>query len=108
MRKEFVTKVNNIDLFKKKVLIYGSKFKRFAFLDSNNFNQNNSEHTYYEYDYLAGIGSIKEIISNDPAGFILAAKNTSGFKPFTESALDFVRQGITSLDEVIRITGSGV
>ncbi|MCK4843084.1 MAG: type II/IV secretion system protein [Methylococcales bacterium] len=43
---------------------------------------------------------------NDPAGFILAAKNTSGFKPFTESALDFVRQGITSLDEVIRITGT--
>ncbi|MCD4834066.1 MAG: anthranilate synthase component I family protein [Bacteroidales bacterium] len=69
MRKEFVTEVNNIDSFKKKVLIYGSKFKRFAFLDSNSFNQNNSEHTYYEYDYLAGIGSIKEIISNDSAGF---------------------------------------
>ena len=45
---------------------------------------------------------------NDSAGFTLAAKNTVGFKPFTESAIDFVRQGITTLDEVIRITGSGV
>ena len=45
---------------------------------------------------------------NDSAGFTLAAKNTAGFKPFTESAVEFVRQGITTLDEVIRITGSGV
>lgn len=45
---------------------------------------------------------------NDSAGFTLAAKNTAGFKPFTESSIDFVRQGITTLDEVIRITGSGV
>jgi len=45
---------------------------------------------------------------NDSAEFTLAAKNTTGFKPFTESAIDFVRQGITTLDEVIRITGSGV
>ena len=45
---------------------------------------------------------------NDSAGFTLAAKNTTGFKPFTVSAIDFVRQGITTLDEVIRITGSGV
>ena len=45
---------------------------------------------------------------NDSAAFTNAAKNTAGFKPFTESALDFVREGITTLDEVIRITGSGV
>jgi len=45
---------------------------------------------------------------NDSAGFTQAAKNTAGFKPFTESAVEFVRQGITTLDEVIRITGSGV
>jgi len=44
---------------------------------------------------------------NDSAAFTLAAKNTPGFKPFTECALEFVRQGITTLDEVIRITGSG-
>jgi len=44
---------------------------------------------------------------NDSAAFTLAAKSTPGFMPFTECALEFVRQGITSLDEVIRITGSG-
>ncbi len=44
---------------------------------------------------------------SDSASFSLAAKNTPGFKPFSESALDFVRQGITTIDEVIRITGSG-
>ena len=45
---------------------------------------------------------------NDSAAFTIAAKNSPGFVPFTECALDFVRSGITSLDEVIRITGSGV
>ncbi len=45
---------------------------------------------------------------NDSAAFTQAAKSTPGFVPFTECALKFVRQGITSLDEVIRITGSGV
>jgi len=45
---------------------------------------------------------------NDSAAFSQAAKKTPGFKPFTECSLDFVRQGITTLDEVIRITGSGV
>jgi len=44
---------------------------------------------------------------NDSAAFTLAAKNTPGFTPFTECAIEFVRQGITTLDEVIRITGSG-
>ncbi len=43
----------------------------------------------------------------DSSAFTLAAENTPGFVPFTECALEFVRQGITSLDEVIRITGSG-
>lgn len=45
---------------------------------------------------------------NDSAAFTLAAKNTESYQPFSECALKFVRQGITSLDEVIRITGSGV
>ncbi|MFW5442930.1 MAG: GspE/PulE family protein [Methylococcaceae bacterium] len=46
--------------------------------------------------------------NNDTAAFTAAAKNTSGYQPFNTCALEFVRQGITSLDEVIRITGSGV
>lgn len=45
---------------------------------------------------------------NDSAGFTQAAKQTPGFTPLAESALDFVRQGITTVEEVIRISGSGV
>jgi MSHA biogenesis protein MshE len=44
---------------------------------------------------------------NDSPAFITAAKATPGFKPFTVGALEFAQQGITSLDEVMRITGSG-
>ncbi len=44
---------------------------------------------------------------NDSAAFTQAALNTPGFKPFTECALDLARQGITTVDEVIRISGSG-
>ena len=44
---------------------------------------------------------------NDSAAFTQAARNTPGYTPFNECALEFVRQGITSLNEVIRITGSG-
>jgi len=52
--------------------------------------------------------SLDALRRSDSAAFITAAKNTASFKPFTESALDFVKEGVTSLDEVIRITGSGV
>lgn len=45
--------------------------------------------------------------NNDSAAFTQAAKSTPGFIPFTQCAVDFVRQGITTVDEVIRITGSG-
>jgi len=44
---------------------------------------------------------------SDSPAFITAAKLTPGFKPFTVSALEFARNKITTLDEVIRITGSG-
>ncbi len=45
---------------------------------------------------------------HDSAAFTEAAINTPGFRPFTECALDFAKQGITTVNEVIRITGSGV
>ena len=44
---------------------------------------------------------------SDSPAFIAAAKLTPGFKPFTVSALEFARKHITTLDEVMRITGSG-
>jgi len=52
--------------------------------------------------------SLDALRRSDSAAFITAAKNTPSFRPFTESALDFVKEGVTTLDEVIRITGSGV
>ncbi|NOQ24334.1 MAG: aminodeoxychorismate synthase component I [Bacteroidales bacterium] len=61
MRKEIIVSVEKDNDFKKKLLVYGNKFKRFAFLDSNNFNLNKSEYTYFEYNFLAGLGSIEEI-----------------------------------------------
>ncbi|MCK5171257.1 MAG: anthranilate synthase component I family protein [Bacteroidales bacterium] len=69
MREELHITVDNKDTFKKKLLIYGNIYSRFAFLDSNNFDLNNSEHTYYEYNFLAGLGSIKEIIGKESSGF---------------------------------------
>jgi MSHA biogenesis protein MshE len=45
---------------------------------------------------------------NDSAAFTQAAINTPGYLSFSECALNLVRQGITTLDEVIRITGAGI
>jgi MSHA biogenesis protein MshE len=43
---------------------------------------------------------------NDSAAFIIAANATPGFKTFSEQALELVRQGATTLHEVIRISGT--
>lgn len=69
MRKVFQVDINNHNSFKKKILIYGNQYEKFVFLDSNNFNLNNSNQTYYEYDFLAGLGSVKEIKDNKNIGF---------------------------------------
>lgn len=41
---------------------------------------------------------------NDSAEFIAAARATPGFKTFTEQALELVKQGMTTLHEVMRIS----
>jgi MSHA biogenesis protein MshE len=41
---------------------------------------------------------------NDSSAFVTAARNTLGFKSFSVQALDLVRQGLTTLHEVMRIT----
>ena len=62
MRKELIISVNNIEEFKTKLLIYSNKTDTFALLDSHDFCQKNaSDYTYNEYDFIAGIGSEKEI-----------------------------------------------
>jgi para-aminobenzoate synthetase component I len=62
MRKKLDIKITNIEEFKSKLLIAGKEYKRFVLLDSNNYTQDKtSNYTYYEFDFLAGIGSVKEI-----------------------------------------------
>ncbi|MCQ8105081.1 GspE/PulE family protein [Methylomonas sp. SURF-2] len=41
---------------------------------------------------------------NDSASFISAARATPGFKTFTEQALELVKQGTTTLHEIMRIS----
>ncbi|PPD32793.1 MAG: MSHA biogenesis protein MshE [Methylomonas sp.] len=41
---------------------------------------------------------------NDSAGFVTAARSTPNFKSFTEHALELVKQGSTTLNEVMRIS----
>lgn len=43
---------------------------------------------------------------SDNAAFTTAAYATPGFKSFAEQALELVKQGVTTLDEVIRISGA--
>lgn len=83
MRKELIISVENNNDFKERLLVYGSKFKRFAFLDSNSFNKNNSGYTYFEYDFLAGLGSIKEITGTGINSF----KNLHEFNETTKDWL---------------------
>jgi MSHA biogenesis protein MshE len=42
---------------------------------------------------------------NDSAAFTVAAAGAEGFRPFTQCALDYAAQGVTSLEEVMRISG---
>ena len=42
---------------------------------------------------------------NDPAGFENAARGQDGYKPLVLNALDYAREGITSLAEAMRLSG---
>ena len=44
---------------------------------------------------------------NDSSGFTQAALQTSGFIRFSACAAEYAEQGITTVDEVMRITGAG-
>ncbi len=45
--------------------------------------------------------------NNNTSAFSKAALETENFKPFTLCAFDLVKQGLTTVEEVIRITGAG-
>jgi len=42
---------------------------------------------------------------NNPSDFENAARNQDGYRPLIENALDYARQGITSLSEAMRLSG---
>jgi len=48
---------------------------------------------------------IKALRLNDVAGFAKAAHACKTYQPLSESVLDLVRKGITSVNEAIRIVG---
>ena len=75
MRQVFHTNIKDLDSFKKRLLFYGNKFNRFAFLDSCNFNKHNTQFSYYDYDFIAALGSVKEIEVSNTSNF----KNLSTF-----------------------------
>lgn len=75
MRQVFHTNINDQESFKKRLLIYGNQFNRFAFLDSCNFNKHNTQFSYYDYDFISALGSLKEIKLSNTSNF----KNLSAF-----------------------------
>ncbi|MGD0961142.1 MAG: GspE/PulE family protein [Methylomonas sp.] len=50
--------------------------------------------------------TLEALRRNDAAAFNAAARNTPGFRSFVMQALELVEQGMTSLHEVIRISGN--
>jgi MSHA biogenesis protein MshE len=41
---------------------------------------------------------------NDSAAFVIAARNTPNFKTFSEQAMELVKQGLTTVQEIMRIS----
>ncbi|MDA3779408.1 MAG: anthranilate synthase component I family protein [Bacteroidales bacterium] len=70
MRKAIKIKNKSIEEIKKQILLLGDKSSKFVFLNSNNFNgKHTSKFTNKNYDFIAAIGSFKNITTNDYDGF---------------------------------------
>lgn len=60
MRKFSSYYIDDVSLFTKKLLSWSRNYKEICILDSNNYrNILTSDHTYHDYDVIAGIGSLK-------------------------------------------------
>lgn len=57
------------------------------------------------YELLELDTRLTEVLRVDPGSFVAAARASSSFRPLVHCALDYARRGITSLDEVIRVSG---
>ncbi|HAN18142.1 MAG: aminodeoxychorismate synthase component I [Bacteroidetes bacterium GWC2_33_15] len=69
MRASLKIDIQDIHLFKQKLLTWGNSFDTFVFLDSNDFTKINKEFTYYEYDFLAGVNVNKDLTASEFNGF---------------------------------------
>ena len=69
MRKCLDINVSNIDEFKTKLLLSSDQFSEFALMDSNGFNNHATKFNYFEFDFLAACGSIKNILGNNHNDF---------------------------------------
>jgi MSHA biogenesis protein MshE len=58
------------------------------------------------FEYLEPGGEMLDALRReDTSGFVAAARHQGRFMPMIDNALDYARQGITTLQEVIRIIG---
>lgn len=70
MRKTLKIQYQSLEKLKNQILIHGDKLPIFVFLNSNNFNDiQSSKFTNNNYDFIAALGSINNIITNDTEGF---------------------------------------
>ncbi|MEJ2686990.1 MAG: GspE/PulE family protein [Gammaproteobacteria bacterium] len=73
---------------------------------------NNCNHTGFRgrigvYELLVLDGELVDCLRrNDHSGFEAAARAQPGYRPLVLNALDYARQGVTTLDEVMRLSGS--
>lgn len=70
MRNKYHLQLKNIDLFKQHLITWGNQFNPFIFLDSCKYNKNQtSGKTYYEYDFIAAIKSVKSLNTDSVSNF---------------------------------------
>ncbi len=89
--------------------VMGEKASLDGFQEGSGCNQCN--HTGYHgrigvYELLEIDYTLADALRrNDPAGFENAARVQEGYRPLVQNALDYARQGITSLSEAMRLSG---
>ncbi|MCB2195317.1 MAG: anthranilate synthase component I family protein [Bacteroidetes bacterium] len=69
MRNKVEVKIADGNNFKRKLLSFSRNLKRFVLLDSNSFNQKNTNFTYYKYDFLCAINAKNELLVTDYKAF---------------------------------------
>ncbi len=73
---------------------------------------NNCNHTGYRgrlgvYELLEIDAAVADALRrNDPAAFEQLARNQPGYRSLVRNALDYARQGVTTLSEAMRLTGA--